>query len=440
MAKSPDFDQTPKKFKDLRTGDDFSFYKPPNKKDELDTGSCELHIADIPNLDIVKKVGRQTGDNVIYSADQTYNYLSPSSRYDAGLSLSPQSVTEKEGTTTYKFCSDSSPTGYWEVSIGGKGKATYINFEKNPLYIICPRPLILSELSGILTDSSSVRWEQIDGNRNVLIDTNTSFDPVITILTDCNGIGCNFTSLSPIILRVETDNPLLFNDLVIQNRLIDNYYGMGYAAKSSLGVPCQIVSTASIGTAPIYPSKAYLWQGTPLKIYWSNPACDSEFITGYTIAVLTNLNPPYQSYIEVSGNNRIATVEANKQYRLLTNFNFYGRAHTSTSEVFQFFYEPDTPDSISNNRIIFADESLEGSLGYALSTPKYNKVSFGVRVSDNTETANRYLSYAASSHKYNKVSFGVKTVDSTETGNTRISHAVSPSKYNKVNLGAVIIG
>jgi hypothetical protein len=422
----------PSTLKDIRVGDNASFYIKPTPLAQVPDRCANFHIdTTLPNIDLIKKRGRNPGKASLYSADQVINYQSESTRYDKALNigLHPDHITTQGNSTIYYFCSSDSPTGYWEVTVAPSGTATYINFAKNPLTIICPAPFKLSALAALSTDSSTIQWTQIDGNRTVLIESDTDFDPTIDIQLTCYTGECSSASLSPLILRAQTDNDLLFADLYIFNRLVDEYYGLGYSYYQD-DVQCRKVNSVHI--VPKYTQKAYTWTGDPLLVTWDNPACDVQFLTGFQWQSLT---PPYANYLHFGLSDvREIYLTGNTRYRIVTEFNVHGKLVSTPGDPIFFTYDP------TAGKVIFADDAAMAYLGYAIGSSSYSKIMYGVKVSQPLDTANTGLGYAISASGYSKVAYGVKVITLTDAANTGLGYSVGLQSYAKINLGGIIIG
>lgn len=361
MPKKPrDFNQIPGTFKSLKPGDKVSFRIPGEELIEIPGELCtkDLEIPDIINLSPERR-GREEGSNIIYDPDQTYNYLSVSERENRSFQLLPAYIREEPELkrTVYGFCSDNSPSGFWEVVVSEGESATFINFEPPFLTILCPRPFTVSSLTTLNSDSTVYKWTQISGSRTALIIPDNVKDPIIDIQSSCiSGTGCNQNTQEPIRIRVDTDNPLIFADLIILNRATDNFDGLGYAGDIVYTqVECRKITTIyRIPNTGI----VFLWQGTPITITWALPACDSEFITGYRVEALI---PPYTDLANIPVNPRIAALSANTQYRLKADFSILdSRIETSISDLLIFRY--DAQDLVKQ---LFADDNATGVLGYA---------------------------------------------------------------------------
>jgi len=385
----------------------------------------------IPNLDIVKNVGRAKGTLVTYSPDSAYNYLSPSDRYEDSLYLIIAYVQTDDttGVTTYGFCSNDSPTGFWEVTSGGTSEATYAYFDQNFLTILCPTPFYINDLDPLNTDSKVFSWTQISGSRTVIIDPPNIANPLITIETSCYQGNCDPSTNDPIRLRVNTDNPLVFADLIILNRAIENWDGLGFMGNNDVPDCLKILA---VYVAPVSIQEAYVWTGNPLAITWIPPTCETQFITDYRLQILT---PPYTDSEIFSPNaNKIASINANQRYRIAANYNIYGNIFTTYSQPISVIYDPTLPI-----QSIFADDSCK-NLGLVNTGDTYVVTNFGFQIRNISESDNLGLGYANTGNSYVVTNFGVQVRFLTESDNLGLGYMQVPDSYVVTDLGGIIVG
>lgn len=351
---SDDFDfnkskpKPPPKLSQIRENSKTSFYLKPDPTIFPEDPCGNLHIGDIPDLNIIGKPGRQFGETVLYDPVQRVNYLSISDRYERSLNLLPVKISEEGNTTTYYFCSDLSPSGFWEVVIGGGG--TYINFTNPILTIICPRPFRLQDYTGVETDGTSVKWTQTQGRITIVSPASGegSLNPFISI------IG-NRTPLDPPILLLAEleDNPAAFDFLVIRTTItevVDGVSGNEGAIAPNAGpvykIPCLF------SPLPDTPNTAYCWVSGSIEITW-NPPSDYLWISEYQLQ--ENIGGTYQTIQTIPGNaERRATVELGKYYRILTINNVLGRGYAVTESCRIFFNAGD---------FVFGSDRLDGLAG-----------------------------------------------------------------------------
>ena len=424
-----DFNQIPKPISEQKPGDLLSQTR--------DTGlpyipgdACGVTTPGIYNLDIIKSKGRVQGEVISYDADQIYNYASQSQRYDNSINLIPAYVTQSpdKTETIYGFCSHNAPKGFWEVVVSNTQTATFIDIFPNVITILCPRPFYLDELVTIESDSPSFIFNQIAGNRTVLFEPDNIKYPLIDIQSSCFTDTCDSSSISPIIIRIETNNFLVFNDLVILNRPIDNFDGLGYVGGDA-EIEARKVSV--FYRAPDDLQRVYLWQGTDLLITWSNPPQDADFIVMYR---LQRLQPPYaDTQTFTPSENRLDLISANTRYRIITDFSIFGVESYSTSDPIFFTYP------IPNYPILFADDSCR-CLGFANISNLYDKVEFGNQVINEIDTNSLPLGFSFISNTYQTVEFGVQLVNEAESDTLNIEFILILNKYEKIDLGGVTIG
>jgi hypothetical protein len=433
MGRKKDFNQIPDDFSKLKPGDQLSSYK-AEKLIPIPGSLCsDPDVPDVIHLaydDTDSERGRIRGTNVLYSPNQIYNYKSQSERYDRSIYNASSYQKETDNSTIYGFCSHQSPTGFWEVTVSKIGKATYINFAPNFLTILCPRPFNVSELTTLTSDTNTYKWTQISGSRTILITPDNVQDPIIDIQTTCYTGACDPGSIEPLVLRVETDNPLVFTDLIIINRPIDNFDGLGYASWET-GVTCRKVNTINI--VPVYTQKAYVWAGENLLITWNDPSCDASFLQDYRLQKLIGSYTDILSFTPIQ--NRIASIEANQRYRIAADFAFYGSAtDTSYSEPIFVDY-----DALLPLKTVFADDSAR-CLGYALISDSSTAVEFGNQVRNASESDNLGLGYAFISDSSTTVEFGAQVRIVSESDNLSLGYAFIGDSSVTVDLGGIIVG
>jgi hypothetical protein len=390
------------------------------------------HPDGLPNLDIIRKKGRATGSSIVYDPNSAYNYLSVSERYDKAQTLYPEYLHEGEnGVQIYGFCSSNSPTGYWEVSIGGRSTATFIEFDPPFLTILCPAPFMVSELTTLTSDTTTYKWTQISGSRTALIIPDDIQDPIIDIQTTCYTGGCNENTQEPIRIRVETDNPLVFTDLIILNRATDNWDGGGYVYVNT-ELECRKITT--LYRVPDNEQLARIWDCSAIRVTWTDPSCDSSYVYQFR---LNQLLPPYATVDTISINqNRIFSVLPNIRYRLLADYNILGRLETSTSEPIEF-----SCDIAQPIKTIFADDSGK-TLGYAYQSTTTTVTNFGNQVRlliDDTDRNS--ASYAYISTSTTVTEFGAQfreLVDDNDTTGT--GYAYISTSTIITDLGGIVIG
>lgn len=426
--KKDDFNQIPSPISKQKPGDFLSQGR-KRKLLEIPGDACNVILPGKTNLDIIRNKGRTGGQLVVYSAENTYNYLSQSQRWDRSINQIPAYVNDYPDRIVYGFCSHGSPVGFWEVTISKGNIATYIEINPTVLVILCPRPFYVEEFVTIDTDSTVFKYTQIAGNRTVLIDPDNIRNPLITIQSSCFSDGCDSDSISPLIIRVETDNPLVFDDLVILNRPIENFDGQGYVGVVETDVGDRKVKR--FYRVPDDVQRAYVWQGTALLFTWSKPVLDANYVTLYRVQILT---PPYtddQSFLPTD--NRKALLEPNQRYRVATDFEILGSSITSYSEPVFFDYP------IPFVKIIFADDS-DNVPGYSFISSDYTKVNLAVKVVNESDLNELSIGFAFIENAYSIVNLAVKVIDESDLNDLSIGYVFNSNAYQKVDLGGVVIG
>ncbi|RUR77023.1 hypothetical protein PCC6912_39820 [Chlorogloeopsis fritschii PCC 6912] len=339
----------PPKLSQIRESTQASFYIKPDPtlypKDPCDI----IHVSDdLPNLDIIGKPGRQFGETVLYDPVQKVNYLSQSDRYDRSINTYPVGTIERDGKTIYLFCSSQSPTGFWEVTVGGGG--TFLEFSNPILTIICPRPFSLQEFTDVLTDGTAANWTQLQGRLTIVSPSSGSgsLNPDIFI------IGSRTPTDPPILLLAELEgNPSAFDILVIRTTvadMIDGLSGMENAIAPNTGpnftIPC------SFTPLPGAPNTAFCWVSGTIEITW-NPPPDSLWVTEYQLQ--QNINGTYQTIRVIPRiQERRVTVELGVYYRILAINNVLGAGY-SVTESCRFAFAP--------GQFTFASDRINGLSG-----------------------------------------------------------------------------
>lgn len=433
MGKKPrDFNQIPKEINQLKPGAKMSARIPDEDLIPIPGDLCDhdLTVPGVINL-LPGRRGREEGSTKIYTPDQTYNYLSVSERDEKSLELIPAYTKENDNTksTTYGFCSSGSPSGFWEVSVEPTGTATFIEFDPPFLTILCPRPFVVSELTTLSSDSTTYKWTQISGSRTVLITPDDTKDPTINIITTCiEGTGCSNGTQNPIRLRVETDNELIFTDLIILNRATDNFDGLGYSGEINyVQIDCRRVK--SVIRVPTGITRE--WDGSPLQVTWLPPTCDLEFLQGFT---LQKLIPPYQPIASIPVGQNIATIEVNTQYRIDANFLIYGRQELSTSEPLIIPYDATAPI-----KTVFTDDQSSG-IGFTSIRSSTSTDVPVVQVRSLEEASDIGLGFTSIYSSASTNVPGVQVRLLAEDVATSLGYSVIASSYIITDLGGIVIG
>ena len=312
--------------KSLRRTDRVSFYIRPKKAKFASTCNT-FQIRSTPDLNILGKRGRQQGATILYDPIQAKNYLSISARYERSLDLQPDKIEKKnDGSVCYFFCSDGSPTGFWEVCT--QGSTATIKFTPPTLNIICPRPFKLEDLIDIETTATFITWQQSQGRTAIIspLTGDGSLNPTISI------IGQRSPYDPPILIFGEADgDPTVFDVLAINTtirEIFDSYEGgIGNARLSPCkSVPCRL------RILPQAPNTAVCIGGSSLNVSWFPPTCSPKWVEAYRVE--ENSGGTWQ--VVASGSTPTTfNLQQNTHYRILTLFNILGvRKEVSTSCIF----------------------------------------------------------------------------------------------------------
>ncbi len=322
----------PKKIQDvseLKQTDKVSFYLKPNidlPKDLCDKG---FQIRKLPNLNILNNRGRDFGAKIIYDPIQKINYLSQWERYNKSLKRYPDKVEKRGQKTVYFYCSSNSPTGFWEVEVGGNG--TFIEFKPPILNIICPRPFKLQDLVEVTTDGDSFIWRQEQGRTAIIspLSGEGSTNPFISI------IGARDADDPPILLNATlSDNDDAFAYMAIRTTIREIFNGFNLVsnlqkdAGEDLTIPCVFYPVTAV------PNTAYVWSSGALGITFKAPLHKPI----YQYWLQENINGFYQT-VQTS-NIEYFNIEASKRYRILSIFKTSANDYFGTESCpfyFDFF-------------------------------------------------------------------------------------------------------
>ncbi len=318
--------KTPK-LSQMREGDKASFIIRPDNT-LLPHLPCDgIQINDNPNLNIIGKAGRQQGEVVLYNPVADLNYRSQYQRYLRSLWLAPSHVQEEGNKITYFFCSSLSPTGYWEVVVGGGG--TYIHFTPPVLTIICPRPFKLQDYVKVETDGNSAIWTQQQGRVTIISPTygDGSLNPTVAIIGNRSPLD------PPILLLAELeDNPKAFDYLVIRTtvtEIVDGVSGMESPVVCDGGP--QLTIPCSFAPIPSTPNTAFFWNSGSIEITWNPPPSHQQWVTEYRLQ--QDIDGSYQTVQSISPTNRRAAVSQGNYYRILTIFNTLGVGYLTSCTI-----------------------------------------------------------------------------------------------------------
>ena len=270
-----DFNQIPEPLLSQKTGDLLSFRLAPPEIPPLIEDVCEVKILPIKELGIIKKKGRKAGVQIQYGVDNLYNYRSQSQRYDRAIAMGvlPVRVRTEGGRTCYLFCSSTEPGGFYETCI--EEKDLFLSFTVNQLFIICPRPFNLNDLSGLDTNAEFVVWTQLQG-RNAFVFPNDqsvgTLNPVISI------IGERTPQDPPILLLAEAEGSTsIFDILAIDTTISDRFLSIHGIDNPRISpnyiVPCAL---RILGGTPN--TGSCLSSSTLISAIWNNPRATTGII------------------------------------------------------------------------------------------------------------------------------------------------------------------
>jgi hypothetical protein len=326
-----DFNQIPPKIFDKKTGDLLSFKIEAPELPPIFKDVCEIHIVDNLNLNIIHKKGRQPGTNIFYNLDNIYNYQSQSQRYDRAVNLGvlPASIRKENGKTCYLFCSPTAEGGFYEVCVDEKD--LFLKFTVNQLFIVCPRPFNLNDLSGLDTNAEWVKWTQLQGRGTIIFPNDASaatLNPVISI------IGNRTPKDPPILLLAEAEGSSTILDiLAIDTTITDRLYEAHGADYETLppdySIPCRfrlVPQNANTGQCGASASSAF--------VSWFLPELNRADILGFMPQV--NNNGVWQNLLPDISGISLYLAEAGKSYRVLTYYSIFDNQVIADSCVLRF--------------------------------------------------------------------------------------------------------
>lgn len=346
----------PPKLADIRQGDRTSFLIRPDKTLYPQDPCDNIHINANPDLRIFGKGGREFGDIVLYDPVQKLNYLSQSDRYERSLNLLPNNIETENGKTIYYFCSSNSPTGFWEVTVGGTG--TFLRFTIPTLTIICPRPFSLQDLTGVETDGTSIRWVQTQGRLTIVSPSSGegSLNPDIFI------IGGRTPFDPPILLEAELeDNPSAFDILAIRTTLTEIFDGVSGSETYTIDGGPLFTIPCLFAPLPDAPNTAYCWESNNIEITWSPPQY-SKWLVEYRLQ--QNVGGMYQTVVVIpTTSERRVTITRGIYYRIITVFNTLSAGY-SASKSCPIYLSIDSHYVFASDRV----DGLSGSEGNSTAT------------------------------------------------------------------------
>ncbi|MGL5922133.1 hypothetical protein [Chroococcidiopsis sp.] len=338
----------PKAIGDYKPGNRFSF-RVLGDKPKPDNDCGEITIPDYTRNN--KNVGRAQGFAVEYSGGQIENYKKQYPRFERAIALNDDGRVESDnGVINYLFCSHSSPTGYWSVTITPPVPPSYYIEAGDPLNIICPAPFVIEQVE---SNASEFVWKQLSG-RTVTIEPVNVINPEINILDDPR-------SIQPIRLEISVLNqPEIKDELTIYTTPTDIIDSLSFTpGRGIINVPldCQLVELTIAQVNPPNSSRnAYFYECTSeRKRYfgWKNPTCDADKLVGFIIQKTTST----QAYFDVQRYSitdlRLFVADIGVQYRILSIFQLFNSTQIISKTYFSF------ADTGANaNSLLLADDTF----------------------------------------------------------------------------------
>lgn len=370
---------------------------------------------------------KQPGEVDLYSPETVSQYKSQWARYERGLELMPAAIQPDGRHLLYKFQSNNAIDGYWQVRV--RPGASFLNITKPEFQILCPRP---TQLTVVESDGESFTWEQIKGSRSAQLTNPTTINPILDILSYCDGNGCYDGSVEPIVLKVQPlKQPELFDTITIYTTPTSTHYGNSFerAIAATDFDPARRVTQLSAGVSlPLYLQRGY--QANPLNtlmVTWSLPATGLEFLTHTEWQ--ENTTGQYLKVQEFAVNElRLITLQTNRHYRIVSKFNTFSR--TSSIESQRFY-------NVSPNRVVAADDSLDG-LSFTKSKSSLTVLPLarkGLEVTDNFDG----LAYSNLKSSINSLPLGAFRLEVNPDIHDGVSFALLKSGVTKTNLGGMVI-
>lgn len=370
---------------------------------------------------------KQPGEVDLYTPETVSQYKSQWARYERGLELMPAAIHAEGRHTLYKFQSNNAIDGYWQVRV--RPGASFLNITKPEFQILCPRP---TQLTVVESDGEAFTWQQIKGSRSALLTNPTTINPILDILSYCDGNGCSDGSVEPIVLKVEPlKQPELFDTITIYTTPTSTHYGNSFerAIASLDSEPARRVITLRPGAPlPSYLQRGY--QANPpntLMTTWDLPATALEYLTHTEWQ--ENTTGQYLKVQEFAVNEtRIITLQTSRHYRIVSTFNTFGRISSVES---QRFY------NVTPNKVVAADDSLDGLSMNKVATsitvlPLARKV---LEVIDNFDR----LSISQIKSSSNTLPLGVFRLEVSPDFYDGLSFTSLKSSVTKINLGGMVI-
>lgn len=428
-----------------QSGDDFGKFKKQPKVDEYRQSNRWSFRApglkpDLTKLDdqcgfedihtdqnLLDKRGRQDGELVLYDPVQMENYPSQAARYEAAIGLDIHSIGKTEaGRTVYRFCSKSSPTGFWEVSISG---ATFVRIINPILNIICPRPFRLGDVGSLIeTDDESLEWEQIQGRATIISPEtgNGSLDPTFAILP-----AARDPFEPPILIRVNlAGDPSISDTLAIRTTATSTVFGIGSNLMDWGLDPCR--SVQRIFLLPATVARAIAYDGTsPLAVGWLEPTCGAADITAYTLQQnTTGQYVDVQSFAAADPKRFLLTPGV--RYRIVTSRVNQTVANSIDSPRFEFNVAP-------GSKLLLADEK-QPRISSTLIEARHEIRPYTLFRLNNTEQYRTGISSTVIEARHEIRPYTSQRLNNTEQYKTGISSTVIEARHQVTAGGGIVIG
>lgn len=411
---------------DYKPGNRFSF-RVTGDKPKPDNDCGEITIPDYTRNNA--NVGRAQGYAVEYSGEQLENYKKQYPRFERAIALNADGKVESDnGVVNYLFCSHSSPTGYWTVTITPPSYGSFLEAGE-PLFILCPIPY---QITQIQSDGTEFIWEQLEGGRLAVVEPNNVIDPELIILD-------SIRDTRPIRFKISIKNkPEINDELVIYTTPTSFYDGFCYNQHDSP------VEKSIIKASVAYTQKAYLnINPNFLGIDWFKPEQNSEYVVGY--AVQENINGVFttiQTYTLADNPKHLGKFDTS--YRVVTYFDNNEFRYATTSTAFRF----DLPKQITNeagdifeNKVLFGDDNYGSQLSYNFYYNSYESVPLNVQfINPNNDVYDSKLSYGFYYNSHESLPLNVQFINpNNDEYSSKLSYSFYYNSHESFNLGGIII-
>lgn len=424
--------QEPDKISNIRQTGRFSF-RVPKSKDDLTNLGDRCGFKDInPSSDLLHSGGRQPGDLPLYDPAQIENYASQNMRYESALNLTiDRTYKSDDGKTVWQFCSQNSPTGFWDVTTTG---GTYVKIPNPLLLIVCPRPFQPSDLGGAVQSDGTVTWSQLQGRLTNV--SPSSGDGALNPFINIYGTPGVYDPPIQLLVSLE-DDPSIFDIFQITTTPTSTDYGIGFC---SLGVgvdPCNTVQ--AIAVAPRSADGGYVYEGSAIIATWNLPTCNQSSLTA--MVWLQNIAGNYQAIASfLPSSNRLITIQPNTYYMIRDDFNVLGlRTYSATSQYFYFLYNPGETDPLKKGQTIFCDSTQNG-IALAQGSSSYTRYDIKGIALQPVDAYSAGIAIAQGGNSYTRYDIKGIALQPVDAYSTGIAIAQGGTSYLKYNLGGVVIG